>query len=166
MLLDDLRKLPLRDLNIAIGVAILAATLNSLWVIRELYETHQMLSRASAHGMTVCFSPDYHLMFIRMVIALMTGVILLCSRRIIGLCFSALALLWVLLEYLSWYVWSQKLLEITERENFPEGMQHALGMSGATRWNAALLAIVGALFVWELKTIVSAFAVSSGEEKL
>ncbi len=163
MTASDLREFEPRDINIAIGVAILAATLNSLWVIWEVYKTQQMLNGASAHGVALCFSPEFHLMFIRIVIALMTSAILLCSRRIIGLCFSALSLLWVLLEYLSWYVWSQNLLEITERRDFPEGMQHALGMSGATGWNAALLAIVGALFVWELKTLMAAVSPSSRE---
>jgi hypothetical protein len=166
MLPKDLRELQLRDINVAISVAILAATINSLWVIREIYDTHLMIERASAGGATICFAPDFHLMFVRIVIALLTSLILLSSRKMIGLCFSAFALLWILLEYFYWYVWSQNLLETSGRETFPEGMQHALGMSGATAWNAALLAIVSTLFIWELKTIIKALSLAGRDEKL
>jgi hypothetical protein len=146
-----------RGINIAIGIASLTAALNILWLIFYLFDFYRLLGFTQTPGTTISINHTFHSRLIRIALALVIAAIALWYRRFIGLFLSAISLMWLGIEYISWYSVSLKSLRNAGLEHFPAGSPHAFNLSGATGWNAAILVIALALLAWEIKILFNAF---------
>jgi hypothetical protein len=155
---EGLRALPSRDINLAISIAILTAILNVLWVGWNQHNEVATYQRALASGAEIQRSLFFPMILIRISVALVISAASLWFRNAIGLCVSALSLLWVGIEYIGWYNWSWHIKEGAGIKEFPSITPHIANLYGATGWNMVVLLIAVALFVWEVKTFASIVA--------
>lgn len=134
---------------IAAGVAGLVQT---VWVAIDY---SQFYSRLNTAIVRVEWDPSFYMMHIRISVALVIVLIGLSSRRLIGLCLSAAAVVWLGLEYIAWFVWSAKLKENAGIEAFPQAVPQAFSLYGATPWNAVVLVLIMAVLLWEIWRIAT-----------
>lgn len=81
----------------------------------------------------------------------------LLTRKVIGLLFSMLGLLWVAVTYILWYRATLSILRTAEVDSFyrlVDQSQYLLPLDQATWWDVAVLAIVILLLLWHLATLV------------
>lgn len=90
---------------------------------------------------------------LRIALLLIVSAIGLASRKVIGICISALALAWTGIEYLFWYAWSSRILQEAGLSSFPVGTTHMFGLEGARWWNIVVLIGTLALLLWEIIAI-------------
>jgi hypothetical protein len=98
----------------------------------------------------------YMLMHLRISVALLVLAISLWFRNAFAFCLSIFGALWVALEYLLWHLRSQRILVSAGIEHWPTGTPHALGLYGATGWNALVLLLTLVLLLWQAKTLFGA----------
>jgi hypothetical protein len=95
--------------------------------------------------------------FFLLLCLLLTGVGLAIGRRW-SLVASALVLLGVAFEYINWWHYSHRLLELDAEEPFskyPEIVPPSLaGLLGARWWDLFLLVLLVALLIWEIRVLV------------
>lgn len=142
-------------------VAVLTAVLNLLWVANYwggiLQSTRDSITQGGTGGLVDQSMIRMHLMIEAALIIAALG---LLSRKITGIVISAMALIWVGIEYIGWFIWTQRTIEAAGLTAIPRFIPHAANLYGATGWNIAILVIVVALFVWEVKMLTGVFIVS------
>ena len=149
------RKLSSRDMFLARLIAIAVACFTTLQLIWELYGLFHEYNKAIAAGAEVNLSMSLPWMFIRINLALILSAVGLYFRHVKGLLISMLALIWVGIEYLSWHIWSLRIKAMAGIGDFQSTTPYADNLYGATRWNIAVLVVVAAFFVWEVKIFVN-----------
>ena len=130
---------------IAAGVA---GLVQAIWVATGYYQFQTRLSNAEV--VRVEWDPSFYLMHLRISIALVVILVSLLMRRLIGLCLSVVAVVWLGLEYMWWFVRSARMKANAGLEAFPQSVPHAFSLYGATPWNAVVLVLVVAVFTWEI----------------
>ncbi|HEX8137841.1 MAG TPA: hypothetical protein VF544_09650 [Pyrinomonadaceae bacterium] len=161
-----LHQLPPRGIKLVIGIALLTASLNALWIAYRVGYTN---------GQTGCGYPcvpehqDFTLQYmqIRIGLALVISAVCLWSRRAIGFFISAIALTWAGKEYVWWYLESLRRLKAMDLNDFSElktpSLQHVNNLLGATWWDIAVLIVIILLFIWQIKTLAQILNSSYGK---
>lgn len=156
LIMKNLHKIASKSLNLAIGVAVVTAALNLLWVANYSGDLFQSRSASIAQGGTGwLIDQSVVRMYLIIEVALITAALGLLSRKVKGIVISALALMWVGIEYGGWFIWTLRTIEASGLKEIPSGIPHAGGFYGATGWNMAVLVIAAALFAWEIKTLIA-----------
>jgi hypothetical protein len=148
-------KIPSRSLKLAIGVAVLTAASNLIWFLYYwggLLQAKRNSIAQGGDGWLIDWSVVG--MHLRIEVVLIIAALGLLSRKVSGLIISLIALIWIGIEYLNWYIWTQRTIEAADIIEIPRVIPGAGNLYGATGWNIAVLAIVSALFVWEAKTLI------------
>jgi hypothetical protein len=158
---SGLHALPPRDIKLAISVAVSAATLYVFFIAFETYRRIELIESGVFIDTTI---PN---MQKRIGLALIVSAVGLWSRRGVGLLISALALLWVGKEYLSWHLYSREFLSALNVSEFsqlhPEAVRHHAGnLVYATSWDLIVLIVTVVLFAWEVKTLAGILIRSRG----
>ena len=151
-LTDHLNSLLPSDMNFARFTAAVAATLQIWSFGSEMYQIHKMFEAGSAP----LIDPTFTWMHLGIAASLLTSAICLWFRNASAFFVSALGLMWVLIEYVRWYGWTQRVIEAAGLEHWPAATPHAFGIGGATGWDAAVLLLTAALFIWHIKTFTIA----------
>jgi len=141
-------------MNLATGVAIFVAALNTLWLVWGTISFMLARSEAARQGVGWFVDWSHTFMHARISLALIVAAACLWSRTVRGLVISASALTWVVIEYAWWAIWSQRFLASMDIPEFHSSTPHVFNIFGATGWNVAVLAIALALLLWELKTLI------------
>lgn len=137
----------------AIGAAGLAAFVHWLWLVSSFIVFSRQIDAATM--VIIDWDPSVLIMHIRIGLALLLATAALLSRRLIGLFASAVALVWVCLEYLTWYKWSSRIKEYADIQEFPSSIPQAFDLYGGNGWNAAVLVLVVVVLSWEIRRTVS-----------
>jgi prolipoprotein diacylglyceryltransferase len=137
------------DFHFALGVALLAAVLNTYALALEF---------AEAGEFRTLNSPTIPYIFLVIELGLLVNVAGLWVRKTAGMLVSMAALVSVGVGYVVWYAYSRQILELLLSKSFyhsyPEALPpHPLGLIGASWLNLVVLVISVVLFIWELKTI-------------
>lgn len=147
-----LNSLPPSDIYFARFTAAVAAILQMWSFGREMYQIHKMFEAGSAPLIDSTFT----WMHLGIAASLIISTVCLWSRKASAFYVSASGLMWVLIEYVRWYAWTQKVIEAAGLERWPAAAPHAFGIGGATGWNATVLLLTAALFIWHIKTLTMA----------
>ena len=134
--------------NFALVIAGLAAVVHIVWFAVSFVAFRRRIDAATM--VIVDWDPSVFMMHIRIGLALSFSVIGLWSRRVIGLFLSTLALAWVGLEYIAWFLWSVRIKASADIDALPSSVSHAFNLYGATPWNVVVLVLVIAVLVWEI----------------
>jgi hypothetical protein len=86
-------------------------------------------------------------------IALIIATISLLSRKLNGFLISLIALVWVVVEYIGWYVSTRRGIVAAGFTQLPAGMPRAWNLAGATPWNVVVLVIAISLLLWEARVV-------------
>ena len=136
----------------AMVAAGLATVVHLVWLVTSFLGFRHRLDVATM--VIVDWDSSILMMHIRIGVALLLSIVGLSSRRVIGLFLSVLALAWVGLEYLAWFLWSFRIKSNAGIDSLPSSAPHALNLYGATTWNAVVLALVIAVLVWEIRRLI------------
>lgn len=153
-----LRTLPPLDIGTAIGLAVLTAGLNLLWLVYQTgYITGQWKLAELVYGFGH-HDPSYLFMQNKIGVALLVIAAGLWCRNCTGFFISLLALTYVCGEYVWWYLDSLRWLREMGVDSFsqlpiPDEIPHAGNLRGATWWNVAVLVITFSLLVWEIRIL-------------
>lgn len=129
-------------------VAILAAASNTLWITGYLGATSQSTERG------VLVDQSMVGMHIMIELALLVAAVGLLLRSVKGLVISIIALSWIGIEYILWFIKTQSIIKGAGLKQIPSLIPHAGNLYGATRWNLVVLIIVAFLFAWEVLTLI------------
>ena len=146
--------LQLRGLTIAISITAVVGILNALWLGWHLFRLYEAISKSEDQGGTVQLNTTFTNRLIRIALALIISAICLYVRKLVFLCASLLALVWIGLEYFGWYIYSLQTLERAGLTTFPYGTSHAFKLYGASGWNVAVLVTTVILFLWEINLLI------------
>lgn len=135
-------------LKIATVLTGLASLVHIVWFVASFIVFRRRIDAASM--VIIDWDPSVFMMHIRIGMALVLGFAALLSRRVIGLYLSALALVWIGLEYAAWFLWSIRIRSNAEVERFPSVIANAVNLYGATPWNLLVLVLVVAVLVWQI----------------
>jgi len=138
--------------SLALVAAGLGTVVHIVWFVTGFIGLRHRLDTATM--VIVDWDPSVLMMHIRIGLALLISVVGLSSRRVVGLLLSALALVWVCVEYLTWYFWSIRLKSNAGLESFPASVTHASNLYGATPWNAVVLVLVIVALSWEIGRLI------------
>lgn len=141
------RSLSSNGVRVAGIISALTAVINAILVVYHLVELRSRIRKTSL--IIVQIDPPVSLMHIRIALALLLAAVCLMRRRVVSLLISVVALIWVLMEYGGWYLWSASIRRETGIVS-PPGL---LGLYGANVWHVAVMAIVLALVIWETKIL-------------
>lgn len=161
--MKNLNKILSRSSKLPSVVAALTAGINLLWVANYwgniLQSTRDAIGQGGTGGLV-----DQSMIKMHIVIeaALIISALGLLSRKITGLVVSTLALVLIGVEYIGWCIWTQRTIEAAGLTAIPRIIPQAANLYGATGWNLAILAIVTALFLWDVKTLTGALIASRG----
>jgi len=145
---SNLRSLSRKSLKVAFIIAAMTAVINAIWLT---YRFAQLNSNPGSTSLVIVqIDPSVSLMLIRIGFGLLLAAVCLWYRRVASLVMSMAALIWVLIEYTGWYLWSASI----RREAGVAGVPGFLSFYGANAWNVAVIVIVLALLTWEVKTLV------------
>lgn len=100
-------------------------------------------------------------MRMRIAIALAITAVGICARKAFSFFMSLLSLSLLELQYILWYVWSNRWLRETGLDGFsnlpPEtDIPHALGLYGGSPLDVFVFGIATALLVWQLRLLLGA----------
>lgn len=132
--------------SIVLLIAAVAAVVHIGWFVASFIAFRRRLDTATT--VVVDWDPSVFMMHIRIGIALLLSVLGFLSRRMVGLLMAMLALVWVGLEYVAWFVWSMRIRSNAEIETFPSSAGNALNLYGASVSNLVVLALVIAVLLW------------------
>lgn len=146
-----LRALPSKDVYLTIGVAVLTAALHICGMIvgTGLFQFDEI---------GTFMSPVVARSHLVIGLSLIINVVGLWSRKATGMLVSMLALMVAGVGYLMWYMYSYWLLNRLKATTFSqiplEAVPHyPYGLVSSGWWNVAVLVLIVALFVWEVKTL-------------
>jgi hypothetical protein len=149
---DRLRTISTLDIYFARLVAAAAAIIQVWDHGARLYRIHQFFSA----GGEALIDQTYMLMHLQIAVALLLSAISVWFRKAFAFYLSVFGAVWVVLEYWLWHLRSQRTLVNAGIESWPPGTPHALGLGGATGWNAAVLLLTLILLLWQSKTLFGA----------
>jgi len=155
-----------REIRVALFFCITIAALNALvfaFRIGYLYGNEACRCSVPMHR-------DYSYDFIRMKIelALLVIAIALRSRRVVGLCISVLATIYIEAQYGLWYLDTKRWLRdvrLTDLSQIkePDLLPHFVGIYQARPWDIVLLALATALLIWQVRVVI--FLITSDRRK-
>ena len=141
--------------KIIIAVLGLLASLNLFWVASKYSHLYQSIEAGIKNGGS---APLIDQSVVRrdwtIEGALLIATVSLLFRRVIGIVVSLTSLIWIGIEYMWWYIWTQRAIEAAGLTQLPFGVPQAGGFAGATKWNLAILAITAALVLWETRILI------------
>lgn len=129
-----------------------ATVVHLIWLVTGFLAFRHRLDAATM--VIVDWDSSILMMHIRIGLALLLSVVGLWSRRVIGLFLSVLALVWVGLEYIAWFLLSTRIKSNAGIESLPSSVPHASNLYGATPWNVVVLVLVIAVLVWEIGRLI------------
>ena len=132
----------------AMVAAGLATVVHLVWLVASFLRFRHQLDAATM--VIVDWDSSIVMMHTRIGLGLLIGIAGLWSRRVVCLLLSILALAWVSLEYIAWYLWSIRLKSNAGIERFPTSVTHASDLYGATPWNAVVLVLAIVVLMWEI----------------
>lgn len=135
----------LMDVRIVVFIATSTAAIDIGWLLYSIADQYNRVARATM--VIIDIDPSVSLMHIRIGVALLIAAVCLWFRRVVGLVISVAALIWVLIEYCLWFIWSANI----QRE---AGITSGFGLYGANGWNVAVLVIALVLFAWVAKALL------------
>ena len=149
-----------REFRVAVLVCTAVAALNALAVS---YSTGYGDGRvAGAYPCYVALPRDifHDLMRIKIELALVVIAVVLRFRRVVGLCISAVATLFIVLQYALWYLDTQRWLREMHVSNFsqlpvPGEWPNFAGLSRATPWDFVIFVFTTVLFVWQIRVLIA-----------
>lgn len=138
--------------RIGIVIAISLATSNLVWLITEYSQLASSINAGIAQGGSApLISQSVIRRDLSIEIALIVAAIGMVSRKISGLLVSLIALVWVVIEYIGWYVWTKQAIVAAGLTELPSGIPQAWKLAGATPWNLVVLVVTVFLFLWEAR---------------
>lgn len=144
--------------RIGIVIAISLATLNLVWLVTEYGRLYSSISAGIAQGGSApLISQSVIRRDLTIEMALIVAAVGVLSRKISGLLISMLALVWVFIEYLGWYVWTKQAIVGAGLTELPAGIPQAWKLAGATPWNLVVLVVAVFLFFWEARVARETF---------
>lgn len=133
-------------------VAILAAVVSTALVTLQYIELTQLRPvEVQSWGMTSYDLTDFWLR-LRIAVALVVNLVCIYRFRPKGFLVSALALLWVVIEFILWFESSLRLKEALDIGHLPE--PSILGFYNAVWWDLVVLCSTMMLLAWAIKTLV------------
>src|SRR4051812_15785490 len=114
-LADHLNSLPPSDMNFARCTAAVAATLQVSSFGNEMYQTHKLFEAGSAP----LIDPTFTWMHLGIAASLLISAVCLWPRKAFAFLVSAAGLMWVLVEYVRWYIWTRRVIEAAGLEQWP-----------------------------------------------
>ncbi len=144
--------------RIGIVIAIALAALNLVWLVAEYGRLYSSINAGIAQGGS---APLLNHSVIRrdltIEIALIVAAIGALSRKVGGLLFTLIALVWVFIEYIGWYIWTKQTIVAAGLTDLPSGVPQAWKLVGATPWNLVILVVAVFLFLWEVRVVRESF---------
>jgi hypothetical protein len=148
--IDDI---PAREFKVAVFVCITIAALNALvFAFRIGY----------IFGNDACYAPMHHdnsYAFMRLKIegALLVIAITLRFRRVVGLCIALLATVLIEVQYVLWYLDTQRWLRdmrLTDLSQATKSDPQFAGIYQARPWDIVLLVFATALLAWQVRVVI------------
>ena len=163
--MKELNKALVQSSRIPGVMSALTAGLNLLWVANYWGHILQSTRSSIAQGGTGALL-DQSMIRMHLTIegALIIAALGLLSHKVTGIVIAEMALLWVGIEYVGWFIWTRRTIEAAGLSEIPRYIPHAANLYGATGWNIAVLVIVAVLVVWELKTLTGVLILSHGSD--
>lgn len=138
--------------KIGIVVAVSLATLNLLWLIVAYSGLYHSITTSVAQGGSPPLIDQSTIRRDLMIeLALVVTAVGVLSRNVIGLLFSFVALIWVGVEYIWWFVWTKRTIAAAGLDELPSGVPQVWNLGGATPWNLVVLVVAVFLFLWEAR---------------
>jgi hypothetical protein len=134
--------------NLAFVLAGIASVVHIGWFVVSFFAFRRRIDAVTT--VVVDWDPSVFMMHIRIAVALLLSMGAFLSRRALGLFLSALALVWVILEYVVWFLWSVRIKANADIDAFPSSVPHALNLYGATIWNVVVFTMVIAALAWTI----------------
>lgn len=155
---SPIREISTREFQLAVLACITLAAVNAVVVSYRV-------GYADGHiaGLHQCYGPQqqdvfYDLIRLKIELALALAAISLSFKRVIGLCASLLATLFVLWRFALWYFDTRRWLHELNVDDFsklpiPSEWPHFAGLIFATPWDFLLLLFTATLLVWQTKIL-------------
>ncbi len=145
-----------RSLGVKIGIAVAVslAVLNLVWLIigySGLY--HSIASSVAQGGSAPLLNQAAIRRDLMIELALLIAAVGLFCRNVPGLMLSLVALVWVIIEYVWWFIWTRRTIAAAGLAELPSGMPQAWNLAGATAWNLVVLVVAVCLFIWQARVI-------------
>ena len=145
-----------RSLGVKIGIAVAVslAVLNLVWLIigySGLY--HSIASSVAQGGSAPLLNQAAIRRDLMIELALLIAAVGLLCRNVTGLVLSLVALVWVIIEYVWWFIWTRRTIAAAGLAELPSGMPQAWNLAGATAWNLVVLVVAVCLFIWQARVI-------------
>jgi hypothetical protein len=143
-----------RSLGVKIGIAVAVslAVLNLVWLIIGYSGLYQSITSSVAQGGS---APLLNQAVIRrdlmIELALLIAAAGMLCRNVTGLMLSLVALIWVVIEYVWWFIWTKQTIAAAGLAELPSGIPHAWNLAGATAWNLVVLVVAVCLFIWQAR---------------
>ncbi len=155
-----------REFKLVVFICITIAALNALVLAFRI-------GYLFGNDACTCYAPMHHdnsyeFMRLKIEIAIVLIAISLRFRRVLGLCISLLATLLIEIQYVLWYLDTQRWLrdmrltdlsQITEPDLFP----HLAYIYQARPWDIVLLVFATVLLAWQVRVVIS--LISSGRRR-
>jgi hypothetical protein len=130
------------------------AVLNLVWLIigySGLY--HSIASSVAQGGSAPLLNQAAIRRDLMIELALLIAAVGLLCRNVTGLVLSLVALVWVIIEYVWWFIWTRRTIAAAGLAELPSGMPQAWNLAGATAWNLVVLVVAVCLFIWQARVI-------------
>lgn len=154
--LARLEGISIREFRVGIFVCITIAALNSLVLAFRI----GYLEGYAAGSLPMHRDYSYDFMRMKIDLALLIIAIALPFRRVVGFLVSLLAAISIGIQYILWYLDTQRWLREVQVSDFsqlpvPSEFPNFAGLYLATPWDVIVLVIVTALFAWQVRVLIT-----------
>jgi hypothetical protein len=162
-------EISIREIKSIVFACIIVAAVNALvsaFRIGYLYGNEACKCAVPMHR-----DYSYDLMRLKIELALLVIAIALRSKKVLGVCISVVATLFIGLQYWLWFLDTQRWLREVNVSDFsqlpvPSEWPNFAGLLLATPWDFVILVFTAALFIWQVRVIVALINSSRRRQKL
>lgn len=144
-------------LKIGIVVAVSLAVLNLFWLVIGYSALYHSIAISVAQGGSPLIDQSMIRRDLMIELALVVAAVGGLARKVSGLLLSLVALIWVGVEYIWWFIWTKRTIAAAGLSELPAGLPQAGNLAGATSWNLVVLVVVVLLFIWEASMVRETF---------
>lgn len=139
ILLQRVTTTQIKSKNILRGILVINALLYTAWTIAHFQEIYNTVAAVANSGWAIELNLKFWLRDLKITCALLIATITLLSNRVYAILVSMLALISVLIQYLSWYSFTINLKIIAEPNNNYLQQHIMFGFYNANLWHIWIL---------------------------